>query len=116
MTLYIIDTTSRIAVTWRDKHTIVGFVEGPNARVALEETRPCKFTGGCCDAVKRFAIPQVPKWQGQEEGTTTTTATATIKSRYFRWVIQESYGFGSTICYIGLNIGGEVIICIQEKA
>ena len=88
-------TTSRIGVTWRDWRTIVGFVEGPEASVALQEQVSrgggCEYDGGCCGAVKELKFP------------------AATESRFWRWEVDTTfYGFGPTICYIGLEINGNV--------
>ena len=85
---------STISVTWRDWQTIVGTVEGPLARVALQEALPngdgCKFADGCCNAVKN------------------TSFAAPVTSRYWRWGIEASFdGEGSTICFVGFQIGGK---------
>ena len=90
--------TSRIGVTWLDWRTIVGFVEGPDASVALHVINPaaphgggCPFAGGCCNAVKKSPMAEA------------------VSSRYWRWSIESTFGgaSGSTICYIGLEIGGQ---------
>lgn len=93
---------SRLGLTWLDWRTMVGFVEGPDAHFQLEELtghpgypshNGCAVDSGCCNAVKQFSLPN------QSAGTTT--------HRYWRWEIDQSHdGAGSTICYIGFNIGG----------
>ena len=85
---------STISVTWRDWQTIVGTVEGPLARVALQEALPngngCKFADGCCNAVKN------------------TSFAAPVTSRYWRFGIEASFdGEGSTLCFVGFRIGGK---------
>jgi hypothetical protein len=92
---------SRIGVTWSGWRTIVGFVEGPDASVALHIINPaaphggggggsCRFQGGCCNAVKQSTM-------------------AAVSSRYWRWSIESTFSgaAGPTICYIGLQIGSQ---------
>lgn len=91
---------SRLGLTWLDWRTMVGFVEGPDAHFQLEELTGqsghngdgCAVSSGCCNAVKQFSLPH---------------SADAITHRYWRWEIDQSHdGAGSTICYIGFNIGG----------
>eukprot|EP01052_Picozoa_sp_SAG31_P025985 SAG31_NODE_2319_length_5944_cov_9.686056_7_plen_194_part_00 len=89
---------SQLGVTWRDWRTMVGFIHG-DAHVQLEEltghAHPagsgCAVTGGCCAAVKQFSLPSSPH-----------------AFQHWRWEIESTHdGSGSTICYIGFDIGGK---------
>jgi len=66
---------------------------GPLARVALQEALPdragCRYSGGCCNVVKNVSLA------------------APATSQFWRWGIEASFdGAGSTICFIGFQIGG----------
>jgi hypothetical protein len=50
----------------------------------------CRFAGGCCNAVKKSPL-----------------SAPTVSSRYWRWSIESTFGGASSICYIGLEIGGQ---------
>ena len=91
-------TTSRIGVTWRDWRTIVGFVEGPDASVALQERiagggDDCKYGGGCCGAVKDLMFPLGTVAADTPASTTTPLAPtpAGSKSRFWRWEIDATF-------------------------
>jgi hypothetical protein len=79
--------TSRLGVTWRDMHTIVGFVEGPLAQASLRGGMP---NCGGDNSIVSFAFPKP------------------VRTRQLRWLISKSAdGFGPTICFISLLIDGE---------
>jgi hypothetical protein len=95
-------SSSQLGLTWRDWRTIVGFVEGPDAHVRLEELTghgeppggACAVPAGCCGAVKQFSFKPA-------------AAAAPVSFQYWRWVIEKTHdASGSTICFIGFDIGG----------
>ena len=79
--------SSRLGVTWRDMHTIVGFVEGPLAQASLRGGAP---NCGGDNSVVSFHLPKP------------------VSARQLRWLITQSAdGFGPTVCFVSLLIDGK---------
>jgi len=77
---------SRLAVTWQDRHTIVGFIEGP---LAVATLRNAAQNCGGDKSVQEFRFP------------------AAVSAQVLRWLITKSVdGDGPTICFMELLIDG----------